>query len=69
MPDELKTLAERVSALERAVALLQARTLPQPPDWIKAWAVSDEEALEEVSRLGREFRKTGRISDGPDDLP
>jgi hypothetical protein len=67
MSNEMNALAERVAALEQAVARLQAQVAPPNGSWVHNhhWAVTDEEALEEATRLGREFRKTGRIPDEP----
>ena len=71
MSNELNALAERVAALEETVARLQCELGTQNGAWPRrnSWAVRDEEALEEVTRLGREFRKTGRIPDEPGDQP
>jgi hypothetical protein len=75
MAPDLQALEQRVTALEKLVGELQSR-IGTPtagragvPDWIARWAVSDEEGIEEVYRLGREFRETGRLPDGPGDRP
>ena len=70
MADELKALEERVATLERLVAELRAQPTPVNNVGIdrKLWAVADEEGIAEVARLGREFRKTGRIPE-PDEQP
>jgi len=65
MADKLKALEERVATLERLVAELRAQPTPVKNvglDW-RQWAVADEEGIEEIARLGREFRRTGRIPD------
>jgi hypothetical protein len=70
MADKLKALEERVATLERLVAELRAQPTPVKNVGIdrKLWAVADEEGIAEVARLGREFRKTGRIPE-PDEQP
>jgi hypothetical protein len=76
MATDLQSLEQRVTALEKLVGELQSRVGTPTgqgrsgvPDWIARWAVSDEEGLEEVYRLGREFRETGRVPDEADDRP
>jgi hypothetical protein len=65
MADNLKALEKRVAALERQLAELRAQPTPVQNvglDW-RQWAVADEEGIEEISRLGREYRRTGRLPD------
>lgn len=59
-----RTLEERVEALERALAELQAR-LPAPKkNWWegigRTMTPEDREAFEEAAAYGRYYRKTGR---------
>ena len=66
MSADLQSLEQRVTTLERLVAELRAQPTPVEHvglDW-KQWAVADEEGIEEVTRLGREYRLTGRVPDG-----
>lgn len=65
MSADLKTLEERVTTLERLVAELRTRPTAVETvglDW-KQWAVADEEGIEEITRLGREYRLTGQVPD------
>lgn len=70
MASDLQSLEQRVAALERLVAELRAGPTPARNVGIdrKRWAVVDEEGIEEISRLGRQFRVTGRIPES-DELP
>jgi hypothetical protein len=63
MTDEITALRERLEALEKKVEQLQSATAKTDKDWLSHsfWPVSDPHALEEATRLGREFRKTGRL--------
>ena len=68
MSNDFQSLEQRVTTLERLVAELRAQPTPVENvglDW-RQWAVADEEGVEEITRLGREFRETGRIPDRPD---
>jgi hypothetical protein len=68
MADKLKALEQRVEALERQLAELRAQPTTVESvglDW-RRWAISDEAGIEEITRLGREFRRTGRLP-GADD--
>ena len=71
MSNELNALAERVAALERTVAQLQATTGPKEEHWLDRFrhGVTDEEAFEEAMRLGREFRKSYRDDDSSEPAP
>jgi hypothetical protein len=63
MTADLQSLEKRVATLERLVAELRAQPSQVKNvglDWMR-WAVGDEEGIEEITRLGREFRETGRI--------
>jgi hypothetical protein len=65
MTADLKSLEQRVTTLEQLVADLRARPTPVENvglDW-KRWAVADEEGIEDVARLGQEYRRTGRVPD------
>jgi hypothetical protein len=60
-----KNVEERLAALEAAVAELQRR-LGSPvsmKDWLEQiGTVTDREALEEITRLGREFRASAGLA-------
>jgi hypothetical protein len=63
MAADLQSLEQRVATLERLVAELRAQPTPVKNvglDWRK-WAVADEDGIEEITRLGREFRVTDGI--------
>ena len=65
MAAEFESLEQRVATLERLVAELRARPTPVENvglDW-RRWAVADEEGMEEIARLGQEYRRTGRVPD------
>jgi hypothetical protein len=65
MAEQLKALEKRVATLERLVAELRAQPTPVQNiglDW-RQWAVADEEGIEEIARLGREYRRTGLAPD------
>jgi len=65
MAADMESLEQRVTTLERLVAELRAKPTPVGNvglDW-RRWAVADEEGIEEVARLGREYRQTGRVPD------
>jgi hypothetical protein len=65
MAADLKSLEQRVATLERLVAEIRARPAPVENvglDW-RRWAVTDEEGIEEMTRLGQEYRRTGRLPD------
>jgi hypothetical protein len=71
MSNELNALAERVASLEQTVAQLQSEISGQKtkPFDRKRWAVTDEAALEEITRLGREFRLADRPTNDPGSKP
>jgi hypothetical protein len=66
MADEITSLKERVEALEKKVEELRNATKTANGNWLEhsQWPVSDPEALAEANRLGREFRKTGKLPEG-----
>ena len=68
MAPNYESLDERVTALEKLVAELRTQ-LTSKAGWLDrlTGSVSDPEAFEEAMRLGREFRRTGRLPDQPDD--
>jgi hypothetical protein len=69
MAADLQTLNERVTALEKVVADLRAEIAAKQAGWLDhlTGSVTDPEAFDEAMRLGREFRRTGRVPDQPDD--
>ncbi len=69
MAPNYESLDERVTALEQLVADLRAQLTAKPAGWLDrlTGSVTDPEAFEEAMRLGREFRRTGRLPDQPDD--
>ena len=62
MAADMQSLEQRVATLEHQVAEL--RTQPTA-GWLDrlTGSVTDDEAFEEAMRLGREFRRTGRVPD------
>jgi hypothetical protein len=63
MSADLQSLEQRVATLERLVDELRTRPAPVENvglDW-KQWAVADEAGIEEITRIGREYRLTGRV--------
>jgi hypothetical protein len=67
-----KTVEERLTALEAAVADLQRR-LGAPvsmEEWLqRIGTVTDLEAFEEITRLGREFREADRPPEDEEAAP
>jgi hypothetical protein len=63
------TLADRVAALEREIAVLKMRQaqVTTPPDWLDqiSGIMKDEPAFTEVVRLGKEFRDS--VADFPEE--
>ena len=67
-----KTIEERLTAVEKAVAELQRRLSEgrPSPNWVDSLGpVTDDEVFRKVIEYGREFRYADRPSDEPDDLP
>jgi len=74
MAPNYESLDERVTTLEKLVADVRAQLTAQPAGWLGrlTGSVADPESFNEAMRLGREFRKSGRIpvqSDDPDPGP
>jgi hypothetical protein len=69
MAVDLQTLDQRVTPLELLVAKLRSQVVSTRDRGIdpNLWAVADEAGIEEVARLGGEFRRMGRVPDLPDD--
>jgi hypothetical protein len=69
MDPNLTALTERVANLERVVAEMRRNT--PATSWLDTvrGSITDVEAFEEAMRLGREYRKTGRLPDDPGDEP
>ena len=69
MDSNLEALTERVANLERVVAEMRRNTVTATTSWLDALrgSITVAEAFEEAMRLGREYRKTGRLPDDPGD--
>lgn len=69
MNSGLQSLEQRVAVLEKLVNDLRAELTARPGNWLDrlTGSVKDQEAFEEAMRLGREFRRTGRVPDQLDD--
>jgi hypothetical protein len=69
MVPNYESLDARVTALEKLVTDLRSQLTAAPIGWLDhlTGSISDPEAFEEAMRLGREFRKTGRLLDQADD--
>jgi hypothetical protein len=68
MAPNYESLDERVTTLEKLVADLRTQ-LTAKDGWLDrlTGSVTDPEAFEDAMRLGREFRRTGRLPDHLDD--
>ena len=71
MSNELQEITKRLESLEQTVARLESEAANRQPKWFdkKFWEVADVEGFEEVTRLGREFRRTGQLPGEPNDSP